>query len=87
MSEISNKELIEKLVKYFKEYADFETLARALANQMIDIQRFMNLDKLPTKELQSLWFRSQKNAEMLDDFIENGSKIKFHLVNLNISGE
>jgi hypothetical protein len=82
---MTNKEVIEKLREYFREHADFETLARALANLMIDNHRLINYLDLPSKERSLLNRRMRANDEMLTNFIKNGGKEKFCLNNIQSS--
>lgn len=80
----TNKEIIDKLCAYYKEQADFETLARALANCLVDIHRILNWSGLPKEEQECLWARMKKSDEMLTEFVKTGkgSDKKFRLVNV-----
>jgi Tfp pilus assembly ATPase PilU len=72
---ITNKELIERLTKYFMEQEQID-IAYALASVTIDLHRILNQDELPESERRSLAIRMQLNEASLKDFIANGPKHK-----------
>jgi len=84
---MTNKEAIEKLVKYFREHSDFETVSRALANHMIDNNRMLNFYKLPKEERDCLKLRMEKNGESFKKFFIDGDQSDFLLVNLTAKDE
>lgn len=67
----TNERLIYELKKYFMTQK-IEVVCHLLANYMIDIHRFSNIEILEKDKLLSLLYRSQKNSKTLTDFIING---------------
>lgn len=67
----TNKEVIDKLTEYFITQ-DKKTIARSLANMMIDLNRIFYLKTLPEDEKALLNARVIANVLSLRRFIENG---------------
>ncbi len=70
---ISNKEVIDKLQKYFLGQ-NKKFVARTLAEYIIDVHRWAIRDQLPSDEFDSLVARTKLNSETLLDFVKNGPK-------------
>lgn len=68
---MTNKQVIEKLQKYFLEQ-DRETVARGYANALIDINRYLNIDKLPNDEKDHLIMRSNITINEIKKLMEDG---------------
>ena len=75
MMDISNKEIIEKLIAYYKKQ-DVDIIYRVLANCMIDFNRLDTIDKLPIEEKTMLQLRIKLNAQELRKFVKEGDKGK-----------
>jgi hypothetical protein len=67
----TNKEVIESLVDYFITQ-DPKIVATLLAAQMIDMNRFYNMAKLPKDEKKLLMKRLKHNIDQLHSFIRHG---------------
>lgn len=82
MGDVSNKDTLEALVRYFLKQPK-EELARALAGCIIDFDRLANWDKLSEKEQLCFKTRMQFNTLSLHDFMKNGPKgdLKVHKLN------
>ena len=83
--EITNKQAIEKLKKYFLKQTP-EVVACSLASMLIDINRIYHLSELPPNEREILNIRIQKNVKELHDFLknnENDSESPLTLIKLN----
>ena len=74
----TNKEIIDALQEYFLKQ-DPKEIARALANCMLDIHRFVNFDSLPENESSLLITRSVANSKELLDFVTEKSHGAFKL--------
>ncbi len=74
----TNKEVIDALQEYFLKQ-DRKKIARALANCMIDIQRFVNFDSLPEHEASLLITRAVANSKEIIDFVKEK---KHHVLKL-----
>jgi len=70
---MKNKELVDKLTKYFREQ-DQETICRLTANLMLDCHRFLTLDSLEEDEIRCLHERLLHNSKELITFAKNGPK-------------
>ena len=71
---MDNKEVIEKLVKYFREDCDIEVIYRSFANALIDLNRAYSLETLPKSEKALFKKRLKRNIEELHSFLEKGPK-------------
>lgn len=82
MGDVSNKEVIEALTRYFLKQSK-EELAYALSALFVDFNRLANWDKLSEKEQLCFKARMQLNAASLSDFMKNGPKgdLKVHKLN------
>lgn len=76
MAEYTNKEIIQKLQKYFLEECDPKIVAYTLAGAMVDINRihFYFQNVLPKSEVDCLLYRIEQNSNQLREFIKNGAK-------------
>jgi hypothetical protein len=83
---MNNKEAIAKLKEYFLAQ-DRETVAYALASAMVDINRFMKLDRLPDKEVESLFRRGDIIVDQLVNFLQHGPSGDLKLVKMNSDTE
>lgn len=78
---LTNKEIIQKLTKYFLK-ENPEKIARLLANMIIDMNRIVYLDDLPSNEQQSLFERMKANSDELNDFINSTQLESLKIYNL-----
>lgn len=79
---ITNKEIIENLVKHFLD-SDPKEVARALAAAMIDFHRMRTFERLPHAEQACLLKRMDANDKELMDFIKDGPKNKLKTMLMN----
>lgn len=82
MKEVSNKEVVQALVRYFLKQ-EKEALAENLAHCMLDFHRLATWDHLSEKEKLNFKARMMMNDSSLIDFIKNGPKgaLKNHRFN------
>lgn len=81
----TNKEVIDSLQEYYLNQ-DPKTVARALANMMIDIHRIVNINILTFHEKSILISRMHSNEAQLLKFIKEGPSEKFKLHNIENEG-
>lgn len=67
----TNKEIADSLTAYFLDQ-DPKTVARILANMMIDFNRVRHMHLLPEDERECLLERIEKNVDQLQSFIKYG---------------
>lgn len=79
---MKNKDVVEKFIAYFREHADFDAVARALACMLIDANRLVTLESLPEKERNLFWLRVHANAKIVRDFAKDGCSDPFSVINL-----
>lgn len=72
---MTNKDLIDKLCKYFKEDCDHDIVCRLLANMMIDMHRIRNFEHIAHEERESLNLRMIHNEFQLEKFIKKDGKL------------
>lgn len=83
----TNKEIIDSLQVYFLNKCDKVTVARALANCMIDMHRIRNFVECTKDEQKSLIARMRHNDEQLMKFAENGDETPLTLLNVGAVDE
>jgi hypothetical protein len=83
---MDNKQVIQKLVDYYVTQ-DPAMVARALANALVDFNRFANLPHLPDEERECLFARLKANCDELQDFIANGPRCDLKLHNTQTAEE
>lgn len=79
----TNKDLIDELQDFYLEQNP-KDIARALANVLIDIHRFVNIQSLGDAEKKNLIFRSKKNCDELENFAKHGPIKEFKLFNIEM---
>lgn len=79
---VSNKEIIDRLVKYFLTQ-DPRIVAQMMAAHLIDLNRIHHIHKLDESEKNSLLYRIEKNVEQLHKFIQYGPQGDLRVDNLN----
>lgn len=67
---MTNKEVINKLTEYYLTQ-DPKVVCRFLANCMIDINRFLNIDSLPIKEGEQLVERAMINMKAVKEYLKD----------------
>jgi hypothetical protein len=67
---MTNKEVVDRLQKFYLEQVEHKIVAEMLANSIVDFNRFLHLHELPEEEQQSLIFRIKANIESLYPVIE-----------------
>jgi len=68
---MENFEVIEKMSEYLLKQ-DPNTVCTLCAGLMVDIHRFIYIDKLPEDEAERLMQRSYRNVSQLHEFIKGG---------------
>lgn len=71
MEKITNREVVAKLEKYFREQ-DMKVICKCLANCMLDIHRISVIDHLPELEANHLCYRIRYNSKSIEKFIREG---------------
>jgi len=79
---MTNKEVIDRLQKYYLDQNNPELIARLLAAMMVDICRIKNIASIPQDELASLIFRIEMNYRAVKKFIEDGDGGKLNVIDL-----
>ncbi len=85
---MDNKEVVDKLVDYFLSTSDPKTIARGLANCMLDYVRYANFDNLDEQEKMNFMARVFINAKEFQTFAKKGPDGKgFKLKNISETEE
>lgn len=80
---MDNKEVLDKLQKYFLDQCDPKVVARSLASCMIDFNRLHYYDNLSESQAKNLNYRIYEMVKELHKFIKDGpdGELKIKIVN------